>query len=91
MDQKRREQLSNHSQKMKISVGDFFSKRDQICIFLLIWSHLLRKSSTENFNFCAVNVLVCRLDFPQVKQNTILTIKNTEHELPLKFPNDFKT
>ena len=31
-------------QKMKFYVKDFFSKCDQICSFLRIWSHLLKKS-----------------------------------------------
>ena len=39
---------------MKFSIEDFFSKYDQICIFLRIWSHLLKKSLMENFIFCAV-------------------------------------
>ena len=39
---------------MKISIKDFFSKRDQIRSFLRIWSHLLQKSSMENLVFCAV-------------------------------------
>ena len=42
------------AQKMKFSIKDFFSKCDQIDSFLRIWSHLLKKSSTENFIFCAV-------------------------------------
>ena len=42
------------AQKMKFSINDFFSKCDQICSFLRIWSHLLRKSFMENFTFCAV-------------------------------------
>ena len=36
---------------MKSSIKDFFSKCDQI---RRIWSHLLKKSLMENFNFCAV-------------------------------------
>ena len=40
--------------KMKFSVKDFFSKRDQIRSSLRIWSHLLKKSLMENFIFCAV-------------------------------------
>ena len=36
--------------KMNFSIKDFFSKCDQ----LRIWSHLLKKSLMENFNFCAV-------------------------------------
>ena len=43
------------AQKMKFSIKDFFSKCDQIRSFLRIWSHLLKKSLTENFILCAVN------------------------------------
>ena len=39
---------------MKFSIKDFFSKCDQIRSKLRIWSHLLKKSLTENFIFCAV-------------------------------------
>ena len=45
------------AQKMKFSVKDFFSKCDQICRKLQIWSHLLRKSLMENFIFCVLNLL----------------------------------
>ena len=41
-------------QKMKFSIEDFFSKCDQIRRKLRIWSHLLKKSLTENFIFWAV-------------------------------------
>ena len=41
------------AQKMKFSIKDFFSKRDQIRRFLSIWSHLL-KSLMKIFIFCAV-------------------------------------
>ena len=40
--------------KIKFSIKDFFSKRDQIGSFLRIWSHLLKKPLMENFKFCAV-------------------------------------
>ena len=43
---------------MKFSIKDFLSKCDQIRRFLQIWSHLLKKSSMENFIFCAVLVAV---------------------------------
>ena len=43
-----------HCTKMKFSIKDFFSKREQIRSFLQIWLHLLRKSWMENFIFCAV-------------------------------------
>ena len=42
------------AQKMKFYIKDFFSKCDQICRKLLIWSHLLKKSLMENFIVCAV-------------------------------------
>ena len=47
---------------MKFSNKDFFSKCDQIGSFLRIWSHLLKKSYMENFNFCAVIVKQCILE-----------------------------
>ena len=43
---------------MKFSIKVFFSKCDQIRCSLRIWSHLLKKSSMENFSFCAV---LCQL------------------------------
>ena len=42
------------AQKMKFFIKDFVSKCDQICSFLRIWSHLLKKSLMENFIVCAV-------------------------------------
>ena len=39
------------AQKMKFSIKDFFSKCDQICRKLRIWSHLQKKSLMENFIF----------------------------------------
>ena len=38
---------------MKFSIKDLFSKCDQISRKLPIWSHLLKKSFTENSIFCA--------------------------------------
>ena len=38
------------AQKMKFSIKDFFSKCDQIRGKLRVWSHLLKKSLTENFD-----------------------------------------
>ena len=52
------EDITDTAQKMKFSVKDFFSKCDQIRNFLQIWSHILKKSVTKNFIFCAVG---CRL------------------------------
>ena len=39
------------AQKIKFCIKDFFSKCDQICSFLRIWSHFLKKSLMENFIF----------------------------------------
>ena len=38
------------TQKTRFSIKDVFSKCDQIRSFLQIWSHLLKKFLTENFN-----------------------------------------
>ena len=48
--------LKNTAQEMKFFIKDFFSKYDEICSFLQIWSHLLKKSLMENFIFCAVKL-----------------------------------
>ena len=52
--------LKNTAQTMKFFIADFFSKCDQILTKLPVWSHLLKKSVTENFVFCAVkaNILI---------------------------------
>ena len=60
--------------KMKFSIKGFFSKCDQIPSFLRIWSHLLKKSSIENFIFCAgsdegnvaLSIFAC---FPSNREN----------------------
>ena len=44
------------AQTTKFFTKDFFSKCDQICSFLRIWSNLLKKSLIENSIFCAVQV-----------------------------------
>ena len=46
--------LSFTTQKMKFSIKDFFSKREQIPRKLRICSHLLKKFPTKNFIFCVV-------------------------------------
>ena len=43
------------AQKMKFSIKDFFSKCDQICSFLRILTHLLKKSLMGNLILCAVH------------------------------------
>ena len=42
------------TQKMKFPIEDFFSKCDQICRKLRIWSHSLKKSLMENLIVCIV-------------------------------------
>ena len=49
---------------MKFSNKDIFSKCDQIHRKLRIWSHLLKKSLTENYIFCVV------ISFCYLKNNT---------------------
>ena len=43
--------MTHIAQKMKYSINDFFSKLGQIRSFLVIWSHLLRKTLMENYIF----------------------------------------
>ena len=38
--------------------NEVFRICDQICSFLQIWSHLLKKCLMKNFNFCTVSVWV---------------------------------
>ena len=49
---------------MIFSIKDFFSKCDQIRRKLRIWSHSLKKSLMENFNFCAVIMISKTCNFP---------------------------
>ena len=42
--------------KTEVFIKDLFSKCDQICRKLQIWSQLLKKSLMENFSFCAVEI-----------------------------------
>ena len=43
------------TQKMKFPIKYFFSKCDQICRKLHIWSYLPKKSQMDSFNFCVVS------------------------------------
>ena len=61
MSEKRMSGIWITAQKMKFFINDLFSKFDQIRSFLRIWSHLLKKSLTENFIFCAVNIVRLKL------------------------------
>ena len=56
-------------QKMKFSIEDFFSKCDQICRKLRIWSHLLRETLMENIFWGSERknlLLICWFSFKQV-------------------------
>ena len=49
------------AQKQKFSIKDFSSKCDQIHSFLLIWSHLQKKSLMKNLIFVQCNNFFVRL------------------------------
>ena len=49
------------AQKMKFSIMDLSSKCGQICRKRRIWSHLLEKSLTGNFFFCAVFIMMSNI------------------------------
>ena len=65
---------------------DFFSKDDQMCSFLRIWSHLLQKYLMENFIFCAVTKFEV---FSSQLSNTSLT-KPLKYRLLSKHFNKFQ-
>ena len=46
-----------HAHSMKFPIKDFFSQCEHIFTKLCIYSHLLKKSLMQNFNFCAVAVI----------------------------------
>ena len=62
--------LEDTAQKIKLSIKDFLSQCAQIRRKLRILSHLLKKSLTENFIFCAVgnkvhqNIRIHQKPFP---------------------------
>ena len=66
--------LVNTAQKMKFSINDSFSKCDQTCSFLWIWSHLPKKSLMGNFISCALQLLQSKT-------------KNYCNSLPCEFPS----
>ena len=70
---------------MKFSIKDFFSKCDQIRSFLRVWSHLLKESLLENFNFlCSVNVRM-----KQNKTQLETNIDTLEDDLLMKIIKNF--
>ena len=61
------------AQKVKFSIKDFFSKCDQVCRKLRIWSHLLKKFLMENFIFlCSENSRVfCFSKTKRIKDSNV--------------------
>ena len=66
---------------MKFSIKDFSSNCDQIRSFLQIRSHLLKKSLTENFIFCAVWIVHKKEDasFTLIKSWRISVMKYSQN------------
>ena len=65
---------------MKFSIEDFFSKRDESRSFLLIWSHLLKKSLMENFISCGGLKTSVNLWFQKFWLENLLFSRNKERE-----------
>ena len=68
--------------KMKFSIKDFSSKCDQIHKELRIWLRLLKKSSIENFLFCAVPInehLLPSIHTKKLDSKQLASIKNFCH------------
>ena len=63
------------AQKGKFSTKDFFSKCDQSHRFLRILSHLLKKSSMENFIFCALHLILLSKYYFILSNNIIFSEK----------------
>ena len=66
--------LWHSTKKIEFYIKDVFSKCDQIRSFLWIWSHLLKKSLTENFIFCAVWTICCKIStmIPKMANNYLV-------------------
>ena len=90
--------LPTTAQKMKFFIKDFFSKCDQIRIFLWIWSYLPKKYLMENFIFCAVYVVLFTYTKSALLEtllfNLFLLFKNYGFQLYLSesklFSEDFR-
>ena len=80
-----------HCTKMEFFIKDFFSKCDQICGNLQIWSYLLRISLMENFVFCEVfslekvSCLSSYLLLPHKKSDAYLTDSQYSTQLLKKY------
>ena len=80
--------------KMKFSIKDFFSKCDQTCRKLRIWSHLLKKSLIENFIFYAV-AIVFEIRTPTEKPSCVSAKRKwwrlRKHEAEAEYQNYITT
>ena len=72
------------AQKIKFSIKDFFSKCDQIHRKLRIWSHLLKKSLTENCIFCAMYMYFFSFRY-MFDADTLLVCKQCWEEIVRSF------
>ena len=68
---------------MKFSVKNFFNKCKQIHIKLLIYSHLLNKSLTENFMFLVVNIFGFTTESCKFFSKLIASLTCTLHQSTL--------
>ena len=66
-------QVTFTAQKM-FFIKEFFGKCDQICSFMRIWSHLLKRSLIENLTFCAVQHILIQ----HICREKIILRENTE-------------
>ena len=84
--------LRKNCKKMKFSIQDSFNKYEEICSFLRIWSHLLKKSLMKNFSFCAVKIvftvfqkILFKLDWWKTLSNIYLFLYLDLSSLPSNF------
>ena len=74
--------VTDPARKMKFSIKDFFSKCDQICRKLQIWSHLLKKPFMKNFIFfCALR--------EKIEKNNNKNIARKKFPFQIKLLSDF--
>ena len=72
--------ITDTAQKTKFSIKDFFSKCDQICSFLRIWSHFLKTSLMKNFIFlCSAKYTISkRMNLKRKNSSIFVLIKSFE-------------
>ena len=65
------------TQKMKVSIKDFFSKYDQIRRKLRIWSHLLKKILNEKLHFlCSARTTNVTINLKKCPINSSISMLN---------------